>query len=482
MKLCAALVALTFARLAVAGAGAGQRPPVGASASIDHVVATVGRTPVWQSELDERGQAVDEAIDNEVVIGQVDANYVSVSTSELDQAVAELAKQNSLDDAGLDALLASRRMTRATLREAVKREVLVFKELRLALGEQAALPTGDAARRRWIGSQRELVHIAATAPPAVAAHAVDWTALVGPIRVVDITGATAPVRTAAHDILAAELGTSLDRSRLRGELARVLELPGMADVAVSGTQRADGIGLTVALSPEPILHAFAVREVGSAPDPALSATSVVTGRPLDPSLLDTLTNALRDSYFERGCRNARAAWTLAPAGAGQVDATVELDPGQPFVIDAIELKGNAHADRAALLKALDSNVTAGGPWRDDHVERAKLLVLAYYFDHGFVRANVETAEPTGPHGKLVFDITEGSQYRIGAITFPGVPTADAKRYLDLAGLRPRDVFSRTAVIDASIRVRDAAHATNATPTTTVDDAHHVIDVGIELAH
>ncbi len=481
MKLCAALFALTLARLAAAGPGPGTRPPVGARAEIDRVVATVAEAPIWQSELDERVQSIDEAIDDEVVIGHVDANYVNVSTSELDSAVATLAKQNNVDDAGLDALLASRRVTRATLRDAIKRELLVFKTLRLALGDKVAVtPQGDPARRKWISAQRELVHIAVAPTPAPAGHAVDWTVLVGPIRAVEISGATAPARTAAHDILAVEIGTVLDRARLRGELARVLELPEMAAVAVSGSQRSDGIALSVALSPQPVLHAFAVREVGSASDPALSASSIVTGRPLDPSLLDTLTNGLRDSYFDRGYRNAHAKWTLAAVAAGQVDATVELDPGQPFVVDAIELKGNVQAPRAALLKALDSNVTAGGPWRDDHVDRAKVLLMAYYFDHGFVKVDVDVEDPTGPHGKLVFDITEGSQYRLGAITFPGASEADAKRYLELVGLHPRDVFSRTAIIDGAIRVRDAAHAVNATPSTIVDEAHHLIDVQIEL--
>ncbi len=479
MKLYAALFALTFARLAIAGAGA--HPPVGANSEIDHLVATVAGAPIWQSELDERGQGVDEAVDDEVVIGQVDASYTSVSPGELDQAVATVARQNNVDDAGLDALLASRRLTRATFRAAVERQLLVIKELRLALGDQlTATPKGDAARRQWISAQRELVHVAVARAPVLTGRVVDWTALVGPIRAVGITGATAPVRTAAHDILAAEVGASLDRARLRGELARVLALPGLADVAVTGAQRADGIALSVALSPEPILHAFAVRERGSPPDPALSASSIVTGQPLDPSLLDTLTNALRDSYLERGYRNARATWTLAPAAAGQVDAAVELDPGQAFVIDAIEMKGNTRTPRAALVKALDSNVIVGGPWLDDHVERAKWLVLAYYYDHGFVMAHVDTEEPTAPHGKLVFDIREGSQYRIGTVTFPGVPAADAKRYLAISALHPHDVFSRTAMTDTSTRVRDAAHAATATPTTIVDEAHHLIDVRIEL--
>jgi outer membrane protein assembly factor BamA len=198
-------------------------------------------------------------------------------------------------------------------------------------------------------------------------------------------------------------------------------------------------------------------------------------------MLDAAADELRDHFRELGFRRVTVGWHRVPAGAGQVDAQFEIVRGTSVVIDAIDIHGNVHAPRAALNAVLKSVVTAGTPWRDDQVTDAKLRLLIWYVDHGYVKADADVAEPTGAHSKLVFTITEGNQYRLGKIDIVGVPDTDRERYLTLVGLHPGEVASRAAIMDAGRRLRDAAHPSNLWTNTTLDDAKHTFDVTFQLA-
>ena len=143
--------------LACGVAAAGTPPPIGATAKLDHLVATVDRTPVWQSEIDELfarndltkptpeqlKAALDLLIDQAILQHTADALHLTTSDTEIDAAVEQIKKQNSLDDAGLDKALAEQHYTRAQYREEMARQLRAQKVYQIDLVPHVTVTEDD---------------------------------------------------------------------------------------------------------------------------------------------------------------------------------------------------------------------------------------------------------------------------------------------------------------------------------------------------
>jgi outer membrane protein assembly factor BamA len=317
-------------------------------------------------------------------------------------------------------------------------------------------------------------------PVEAPATPVEWTALVGSIKAIEVDAAGLTLAPRVQELLAAELGKPIDRRRLRGELAEVLGLAGVADVTASAKQLDDGIALMIELVPQPALHALVAREVGGGAIPLPGQLAAATGLPVDLGLVAALADELRTQYLDKGFTAVVVTWKQVPAGAGQADITVEVTPGAASKISAVEFKGNSHAKKAELAKAIGDTVAAGAAWNTDKVDRATLVITAYYYDHGFVNVAVTAPKPPGATAPLVFTIVEGDQFRLGKVEVTKVSADDAKKYLKLAGLKKGDVFSRTAVSTGITKIQDASKQV-VTPITKVDTKKKTIDLALELS-
>jgi len=283
------------------------------------------------------------------------------------------------------------------------------------------------------------------------------------------------------NLLAGDIGKPLDRGQLRDELGSVYADGGVRDIVITGVQEPDGVSLTVTLVQQPKVHAFSAVDSTGAPIALPPSARVVTGMRLDPNLLDSFATALRDDYLNRGFADVQVNWNLTPAGTDAVDVKLELVPGTASIIDKRDYKGNAHAPAKELDAAIGATVVPGSPWRDDEVERAMLLIQAYYYDHGFV--NVRVAPPTRPQGRapLVFDITEGDLFHLGTIEVTGVDAATAKKYRAQVKLKTGDVFKRSAIAEAMEKLRTATQA-DVLPLTELDVAKKTIAIKFEVQH
>jgi hypothetical protein len=132
------------------------RPPVGATATIDRIVALVERRPIWQSEIDrrssltheEREAALSKLIDTALELNSADAHNIEPSEADIDAVIANLKKDNSLDDAALDKTLADYHYTRASYRAASARELRVQSMVFIVIGRRTVI-TEDEIRRAY---------------------------------------------------------------------------------------------------------------------------------------------------------------------------------------------------------------------------------------------------------------------------------------------------------------------------------------------
>ncbi|HET9989083.1 MAG TPA: POTRA domain-containing protein [Kofleriaceae bacterium] len=342
---------------------------------------------------------------------------------------------------------------------------------RLALVALAACGGGGAT-----GDRPTLPPVTTPTGPA---PEVAWNQLEGAIKTVTVKSEDATEVAAAKQMLAAEVGKPLDRARLRGELAQVLGIKGVGDVSASAVQLADGVELVVTLAPARTLHALTAKEAGGQDIALPGLLSTAAGLPLDPALLAKVVEELRAEYLAKGFTDVQVAWKDADTGSNQVDVSIEITPGKATTITTVEFKGNAHAKKTELLKAIEGTLVPSSPWNNDLVDRASLLVSAYYYDHGYINVAVDTPKPSGGSSPATFAITEGDQFRVGKIDVKGVPDADAKKYLAMVTVKKGDVFSRKLMQDGILKIQTAAQ-TQVEPVTNIDAKKKTIDVTLDL--
>jgi peptidyl-prolyl cis-trans isomerase SurA len=127
--------------------------PVGAVAVIDRPAATVDTEVLWQSQVDERiassggavtdrAKLIAEMIDDMLIMRGADEMKVEVDSKEIDEALIEIKKQNSINDAQLDAELKKIPMTLATYRQELGRQIRQFRFMNQAFRPKVNI--GDA--------------------------------------------------------------------------------------------------------------------------------------------------------------------------------------------------------------------------------------------------------------------------------------------------------------------------------------------------
>jgi outer membrane protein insertion porin family len=315
--------------------------------------------------------------------------------------------------------------------------------------------------------------------PTGPAPEVAWNQLEGAVKTVTVKSDDATQVASAKQMLATEVGKPLDRARLREELTQVLGIKGVGDVNASAVQLADGVELVVALVPARNLKTLTAKEVGGQDIPLPGLLSTAAGLPLDPGLLAKVVAELRAEYLAKGYTDVQVAWKDTDVGTNQVDVSIEITPGKATTITTVEFKGNAHAKKTDLIKAIEGTLVASSPWNTDLVDRASLLLSAYYYDHGFINVAVDPPKPSGGASPATFAITEGDQFRVGKIDVKGVPDADAKKYLAMVTVKKGDVFSRKLMQDGIIKIQSAAQ-TQVEPVTNIDAKKKTIDVTLDL--
>lgn len=309
------------------------------------------------------------------------------------------------------------------------------------------------------------------AKPAPAPVDVAWDKLDGPVQEIKVSDPALAPKVQA--LLQGQIGKPLDRGALRGQVSQVFAMQGVANVVVRGIQRDDGITLELDITPQPVVHALTAAQADGTAVQLPGTLAAANGLPLDPVLLDKVAGELRDHFIADGYPDAFARWTTRPAGA-QVDVSLIVTPGTRFVIDHVELAGNAHAKAADLLKLMD---LPAGPWNQARVERAAVQIDTYYYDHGYVNVAVNTPAPSATPK---FTIKEGDQFKIGKLSIKDAAPADEKKWLALLGVKKGDVFSRAAMTAGLQKLQDATKFADITPVTKLDPAKKTIDISFEI--
>ncbi len=192
------------------------------------------------------------------------------------------------------------------------------------------------------------------------------------------------------------------------------------------------------LSTEKLKEAFELRQnsIFSAKDLARSVAKV------------------KKMYGDEGYYLADVQAETKKTSTSDLTVTVKIVEGDKILIKEIRLDGNKAYSDSKLKKVMETKekwfmswLTSAGTYKEEVLKNDALLLSDYYLNNGFI--NIKVGEPTIKlnETKTALDvyigITEGEQYRIGAIGFKGDlldPTADLEKKLKSI---PGEVFNRS---------------------------------------
>jgi parvulin-like peptidyl-prolyl isomerase len=163
--------ALVLALLVALPAYAEDKPKpkatVGAIAVLERPAAMVAGKLLWESELEarmvgrgkgDRNAVLDEMIDENLWLRRAEELGLTATDDEVKLAFEEIKTQNSVDDAGIDKLLAAQNYTRARYLRELKRQLVILRAKNAEVGSVVKADR-EKAYAAWTARQRKRVHI-----------------------------------------------------------------------------------------------------------------------------------------------------------------------------------------------------------------------------------------------------------------------------------------------------------------------------------
>lgn len=156
----------------------------------------------------------------------------------------------------------------------------------------------------------------------------------------------------------------------------------------------------------------------------------------------------------------------------------------------LEFHGNSQLTSDLLRRHLyvetPTFVEANGTINQEAVERASLLLSAYYWDHGYAMVRVDDFKIDQANHRVDFTIkSEGDRFTIKSVALTGTLLRTQKWFLDWLAIKPGAMFSRTVIAEDRMKLQrfyeDRAFAyVNVLPRTKVDLPSKTIALTFEI--
>ena len=198
---------------------------------------------------------------------------------------------------------------------------------------------------------------------------------------------------------------------------------------------------------------------------SLRAIGLAEARTFDRSLLERAEQELKRQYLGRGKYAAEIVTTLTPLERNRVGINFTVDEGQVAKIRQIRIVGANDFDEDDLIDLFALRTPGWLTWytKNDQYSRQKLsadleTLRSHYLDRGYLDFNIDSTQVSiTPDKKDIYitvNITEGEKYTVSDLSFTGDLILPEEEYLELARVRPGDVFSRANLTETTDAIID----------------------------
>ncbi len=213
---------------------------------------------------------------------------------------------------------------------------------------------------------------------------------------------------------------------------------------------------------------------------------------VDRSKLQALARKATAYYQTQGYYDASLEYSTAPVGDDEVDVTFTVTEGKLYRVREVVLQGVTDLNEDEMREGLQTQrykwwsswLFGTGKVSEEMTEADKQILRQYLLDHGHVEGNVGEASIDKRDDGLyvVFDISEGKQFKIGKIEASG-DLVDNSKEKTLEGLKSEEgeIFSaskvRADIFTITDRFGDEGYAfANVVPDSAINQAAGTVDL------
>jgi len=256
--------------------------------------------------------------------------------------------------------------------------------------------------------------------------------------------------------LPVKVGDRVDDALARESIRALFKTGFFKDVKL----RQEGTALVVVVQERPSIAKIEFLGNKSIDDDELkkgmAGIGFVEGRVFNPSVLDKVTQELKNQYFSRGNYGAEVKSTATPQERNRVNVTIEIIEGEIAKIKQINIVGNESFTDSQLIKKFELRTASvlSILTKKDRYSRQKLQadlesLRSFYQDQGFLDFKIESTQVSiTPDKKDIYvtiNISEGNKYTVSNFSIKGKLTVPEAELLPLVSIRPGEAYSRRQV-------------------------------------
>lgn len=304
-----------------------------------------------------------------------------------------------------------------------------------------------------------------------------------------LTGGSPETRAAIEKVLKLGPGKTLTTDALRADLAAAYSEGLVRQVEASARASESGAVLVLAIEERPRLSAISVDGLVALRNDEAALALPKQGDALDPGALFATMRRLKEHYLAEGWDDAALNLSVDPEPGASVPARarvrITVVEGARSKLGKVSFDGARDGRDGGLRKAVE--LEEGAPISEALVERAALLINAFYYENGFM--NVQVATPVRDRAKdgtvrVSFKITEGPVFKIGKIRATKAGAALEKEMLAKVTTKPGEVFRRSKLQADLAAVRAMFEArgekVDVDPSTELDPKKGLVDIDLVL--
>lgn len=276
------------------------------------------------------------------------------------------------------------------------------------------------------------------------------------IREIVVTGTRMVEEATVRARIGSREGAPYDTEQVSQDVRSLFELGSFEDIKVDAESFEGGMRVTFRVFERPLLNALEIegnKEL-STEDLREKAALPLTV-PYNPVAVAAAVERMRAFYREKGYYQALVRTAVEPAGEGRVRLKAVVEEGKKYRLVKISLNGVKAFPAGELRDEMKTEpwtifswISGSGKLQQDVLQEDRQRIVSYYQDRGYLEVRVGEPEisidDTAKKVRVVIPVTEGLQYRLGAMTQEGDDFLSLEEIKRFVGLKEGEIFRRSA--------------------------------------
>jgi len=293
-------------------------------------------------------------------------------------------------------------------------------------------------------------------------------------------------------------GAPLDREKLREDTRQLWKMGFFEDIKVEGAPAVGGgLIVTYVFTEKPSIRKILIQgneDVGL--DKINEVIDLKRDSILDVTKIKKNAQKIKDLYISKGFYLASCDYQVRPVNESEVDVWFTVLENAKVQIRRVSFAGNEKVPDAVLRTVMQTQeggflsfINDSGTFQQDVFERDLTLLMAYYYDLGYVTVKIGTPQIMLSADKrfmyINIPIEEGPPFDIGKIDFKGDLVLAKDEYYRRLRTKSGQRFSRSRLgqdmVGLNDLYKDRGYAyVNIAPQTPINMDKRLVDISFEI--